>query len=178
MQRFGSAILVLIAFPGWNLLDDGANHVPGFHKTATESSADSNWRSGQQVKGEGEVIVSGEYRRRAYAGVDIDVLLDEYRSRSSGLGVLTRGENPVLFGRAGSPAEIMPAFDVATRDTAGAGDAFRGGLIYGLLQGFSDSDSVRYAAAVAALVCERFPGVMDSPTPRDVEFLLDVPRQQ
>ncbi len=121
------------------------------------------------------VIVAGEYRERAYAGADIDSLFDEYRSRSSGLVVLTRGEGSVLFGRAGGAAETLPAFDVQTRDTAGAGDAFRAGLIYGLLQNWNDRDAVRYAAAVAAIVCTRFPGVMDSPTRAEVEALFEPP---
>ena len=59
------------------------------------------------------------------------------------------------------------------RDTAGAGDSFRAGLIYGMLNGMGDRDAVRYAAAVAALVCSRFPGVIDSPTTGDVEALLE-----
>lgn len=118
------------------------------------------------------VIVSSEYRKRAYAGFDIDSLFDAYCSRSSGLVVLTQGEGSVLFGRAGSAAETLPAFNVQTRDTAGAGDAFRAGLIYCLLQRWDDRDAVRYATAVAAIVCTRFPGVMDSPTVAEVEALL------
>jgi sugar/nucleoside kinase (ribokinase family) len=123
------------------------------------------------------VIVSGEYRKRAYASFDVESLFDDYCSRSSGLVVLTQGEGSVLFGRAGGPAARLPAFDVQTRDTAGAGDAFRAGLIYGLLQGWHDRDAVRYAAAVAAIVCTRFPGVMDSPTHAEVEGLLETPDQ-
>ena len=42
-------------FVGWNFLDDGVNRLPGFDDTATETPADSDWRSGQQVKAEGKV---------------------------------------------------------------------------------------------------------------------------
>ena len=118
------------------------------------------------------VILSGEYRKRAYPDFDIDSLFDAYRSRSSGLVVLTQGEGSVLFGREGGAMETLSSFDVETRDTAGAGDAFRAGLIYGLLQSWGDREAVHYAAAVAAIVCTRFPGVMDSPTVAEVDALL------
>ena len=44
-----------------------------------------------------------------------------------------------------------PAFKVECRDTTGAGDAFHGGFIYGLLKGFSVEETLRFANAVAAL---------------------------
>jgi len=48
-----------------------------------------------------------------------------------------------------------PAFDVpgGCRDTTGAGDAYRVGIIYGLIKGSSIEDAARYANAVAALKC-------------------------
>jgi sulfofructose kinase len=46
-----------------------------------------------------------------------------------------------------------PAFKIECRDTTGAGDAFHGGFIYGLLSGFSVEQTLRFANAVAALNC-------------------------
>lgn len=46
-----------------------------------------------------------------------------------------------------------PAFKVECRDTTGAGDAFHGGFIYGLLKGFSVEETLKFANAVAALKC-------------------------
>ncbi len=118
------------------------------------------------------IIVSGEFRAREYPDAAIDDLFEEYRRRSDGLVVLTQGAGPVLFGRRnGARAELDP-FRTKVRDTAGAGDSFRAGLIYGMLEGMGDQDAVRYAAAVASLVCSSFPGVLNSPTDRDVQALL------
>lgn len=119
------------------------------------------------------IVISGEFRARDYPGADIDELFEEYRSRADGLVVLTRGADRILYGRRDGKREELETFTVATRDTAGAGDSFRAGLIFGLLKRMSDRDALRYAAAVAALVCSRFPGVMDSPTTGDVEALLE-----
>ena len=48
-----------------------------------------------------------------------------------------------------------PAFSVACVDTTGAGDAFHGGFIYGLLAGFSIEETLRFSNAVAALKCRQ-----------------------
>ncbi len=117
-------------------------------------------------------IVSGEFRAREYPGIDVGELFEEYRSRANGLVVLTQGSDPILYGRRDGGREELETFGIIARDTAGAGDSFRAGLIFGMLEEMSDRDALRYAAAVAALVCSRFPGVMDSPTTGEVEALL------
>jgi sugar/nucleoside kinase (ribokinase family) len=48
-------------------------------------------------------------------------------------------------------AELVAPFPVDTRDETGAGDAFAGGLIHGLLQGWPLARAVRLANAVGAL---------------------------
>ena len=46
-----------------------------------------------------------------------------------------------------------PAFEIECKDTTGAGDAFHGGFIYGLLAGYGVEETLRFANAVAALNC-------------------------
>jgi ribokinase len=48
---------------------------------------------------------------------------------------------------------VAPPFRVNVVDTTGAGDAFMGGLSYGLLQGWSLEETGRFANACAALCC-------------------------
>jgi fructokinase len=49
----------------------------------------------------------------------------------------------------------VPAFQVDVVDTTGAGDAFMGGLSYGLLQGWENQRAGVFANACAALCCTR-----------------------
>ncbi len=78
----------------------------------------------------------------------------------------------VLFSRKGQDIQHFPTYQVEAIDTAGAGDAFRSGVIYGMLHGWSDLDTVRYASALAAIICTRFPGVLNCPTHEEVlEFI-------
>jgi sulfofructose kinase len=55
-----------------------------------------------------------------------------------------------------------PAFRLPVIDSTGAGDVFHAGSIYGLLQGWTPSDTIRFAAAAAALKCGKLgarPGI-------------------
>ncbi len=65
-----------------------------------------------------------------------------------------------------------PAFTVECRDTTGAGDAFHGGFIYGLLAGFSVEETLRFANAVAALKCRALGARGGLPTLDEVNALL------
>ena len=66
----------------------------------------------------------------------------------------------------------LASFAVEVVDSAGAGDSFRGGLIYGFLHGWSDEDTLRFASAVAALVCTTAPGCVHPPTLEQVRAFL------
>lgn len=94
-----------------------------------------------------------------------------YCEACPGLVVFTRGAEGAWWGRGRARGKI-PGFDIEVIDTAGAGDSFRGGLIYGTLQGWDDETTVRFASAVAARVCQSFPGAVNGPTLEEVEALL------
>jgi sugar/nucleoside kinase (ribokinase family) len=57
-------------------------------------------------------------------------------------------------------------------DTTGAGDAFMGGLSYGLLQGWDLPEIGRFANACAALCCTKL-GARACPTRDAVQAFLD-----
>jgi sulfofructose kinase len=65
-----------------------------------------------------------------------------------------------------------PAFDVECKDTTGAGDAFHGGFIYGMLAGFGVEETLRFANAVAALNCRSVGARTALPTLDEVHALL------
>jgi len=110
------------------------------------------------------VIISGEFRNREYSDVDLPDLFTEYQQRAHGLVVLTAGEDEILYGRKGIPIRRFKPYLVKVIDSAGAGDSFRAGVIYGMLNRWSDEQTIRYASAMAAMVCASFPGVLNSPT--------------
>jgi ribokinase len=67
---------------------------------------------------------------------------------------VTMGADGALIASAGKMAHI-PAFKVNVVDTTGAGDAFMGGLSYGLLQGWDHRRVGLFANACAAICCTK-----------------------
>lgn len=124
------------------------------------------------------MIISGELIAREYPEAARSEearagLFERYREKSPGLVVFTSGSRPLWYARPGYATwREMAAFNVEVVDSAGAGDSFRGGLIYGLLHGWPDEQAVRFASAVAALVCTTAPGCVHPPTPEAVRTLL------
>jgi sugar/nucleoside kinase (ribokinase family) len=110
------------------------------------------------------VIISGEFRNRAYPQVELSELFAAYQQRAQGLVVFTVGDDAILYGRRGAPSRRFKPYPIKVIDSAGAGDSFRAGVIYGMLQQWSDDQTIQYAAAVAGMVCASFPGVLNSPT--------------
>ncbi len=134
------------------------------------------------IVGYAAVIVSGELLRREYPEASRDKaaradLFNEYRRHCAGLVVFTAGSHPIWWARgaaepAGMPRREHAPFRVEVVDSAGAGDSFRAGIIYGMLQGWSDAECVRFAAATAALICTTAPGCVNPPSLDEVRSLL------
>lgn len=117
------------------------------------------------------LIISEEYATRTIAS-DPHEVLAAFTARCRGLVVLTQGSEGVLAARHDADPREHPTFTVDARDTTGAGDSFRAGVIYGMLRGFDIERMIRTASAVAALVCERVPGVLHSPTEPELDAFL------
>jgi len=66
----------------------------------------------------------------------------------------------------------VPGFVVRVVDTTGAGDAFHGAFIYGLLRGWDLLRTATLANAVAALNCTALGGRAGLPTLQQVEEFL------
>ncbi|MDO9085068.1 MAG: carbohydrate kinase family protein [Anaerolineaceae bacterium] len=125
------------------------------------------------------VIISGEFRNREYPDIDLPDLFTEYHQRAQGLVVLTAGDDEILYGRKGMPIMRFKPYRVKVIDSAGAGDSFRAGVIYGMLNKWSDEQTIQYASAMAAMVCASFPGVLNSPPHGALmQFIQDYKKHQ
>ncbi len=91
---------------------------------------------------------------------------------SSAVVTVTLGERGSIT-RHGRETFALPAFPAVTVDTTGAGDVFHGGYLFGLLQGLSLEDTIRFASAAAALKCGRIGGRAGIPDVASVLRFLD-----
>lgn len=124
------------------------------------------------VRGAAAVVISGEYRRGLAKAEEEDTLFDRYRACCSGLVVFSSGSGIIRYGRVAGPVQTQPAFPVTAVSTLGAGDVFRAGIAWGLLEGRSDKETVRRAAALAALSCTRMPIADTAPSLEELEAFL------
>lgn len=97
--------------------------------------------------------------------------LRKLRRVNGGLLCMTLGEDGALA-LDGDRTHHSPAFKVDAKDTTGAGDVFRAGFIYGLLQGWKVPELLRFANAAAALSCTRLGAIASVPSLSDVERLM------
>jgi sulfofructose kinase len=105
---------------------------------------------------------------------DPERALRKLRRLNPGLLCMTLGEEGAAA-LDGDRFHAIPAERVTAVDTTGAGDVFRAGMIYGLLQGWGVPALLRFANAAAALSCTREGAIASVPSLADVERLMSQP---
>ncbi|MCL2049943.1 MAG: carbohydrate kinase family protein [Defluviitaleaceae bacterium] len=98
-------------------------------------------------------------------------LIKRFGEFTNALIILTGGGGTTYYGRGGEVHEIN-AYKVNVVSTLGAGDTFKAGCVYALLHGYDDERTVRFASALAAVACTRFPLGLNPPTIGEVERLM------
>ncbi|MBN1410264.1 MAG: hypothetical protein JW969_05415 [Spirochaetales bacterium] len=109
------------------------------------------------------VIISHELRSQAYAECDAGEIFSKYRNKCRGLVIITYEGDELVYGRKGEGIHKLKPYKITPVDTTGAGDSFRAGIIYGLLKGWNDKETVQFASAVAACVCLTYPHTLNAP---------------
>jgi sugar/nucleoside kinase (ribokinase family) len=118
------------------------------------------------------LISSSTFPEQMTGEKDLKVALKKLHETTGSMFVAaTLGANGVL-GYFQNQYIYVPAFSIQAVDTTGAGDAFHGGFIYGLLAGFSVEETLRFAHAVAALKCQKIGARTGLPTLDEVNVLL------
>lgn len=120
-------------------------------------------------------IASADFPSKLFGPIDEKKALVELRARFGCKIVgITLGQNGSLL-LCENEFIRTPGFAVpgGCKDTTGAGDSFRVGLLYGLLTGATVEEAARQANAVAALKCRSIGARTALPTVADLEALLE-----
>ena len=117
-------------------------------------------------------VVSGECLHNHYRGVDKLTVMQQLQETAEGLTIITSGGGEMLYGRRGEAIKRMKPFDVEVRSTLGAGDTYKAGCVYALLQGMNDEELVRFASACSGIAISRFPLPLNPPTLAEVNALI------
>lgn len=102
---------------------------------------------------------------------DVIAGLDYVAQHTLGIPAVTLGAEGIYW-RQADGIHHQPAFPVTVVDTLGAGDVFHGALAMALGEMQSLAQSMRFAAACAAIKCTRFGGRQGVPERHEVEQLL------
>ncbi len=117
-------------------------------------------------------VVSKECTSNDYAGRKPEEIMELMQKEAEGLTILTQGGGDMLYGRHGEELHRMKPFSVEVRSTLGAGDTFKAGCVYALLNNMTDEETVRFASACSAVAISRFPLPLNPPRLNEVNALL------
>ncbi len=117
------------------------------------------------------LVCSEKFFRAFQPDGDLETGLQRLHEIGPGYVVVTLGSQGSA-GYDGREFHHCPAFPVRAVDTTGAGDAFHGGYIFALLQGWAMPGWLTFASAVAALKCEHIGGRTGLPTLERVRDFL------
>ena len=110
------------------------------------------------------IPIFAEHMPAALTGeADQERALRKLRARHDGLLVVTLGQHGAMA-LDGDHLHCAPGFKVDAVDTTGAGDVFRGGFIYALLNAWPVARTLRFANAAAALSCTKLGALNGVPT--------------
>jgi sugar/nucleoside kinase (ribokinase family) len=121
---------------------------------------------------------SGPFVRQHFPGMDVRQHARRLQSISKGIVITTDGPRTVhALDAQGNGYTIQPPETTAV-DATGAGDAFRAGLLYGLLQGFDLPRSLSLGVACGSLKVRNLGAATTLPDLREIEALANSLRAQ
>jgi sulfofructose kinase len=122
-----------------------------------------------------DVLVTSTSFPAAYTGHDnLARAMRALRALGPEIVVVTLGPEGCAYLEDNQPARV-PGFAVEVVDTTGAGDAFHGAYLFGLLHSWEAGEAARFANAVAALNCRVLGGRGGLPTLAEARALMVAP---
>jgi sulfofructose kinase len=119
-------------------------------------------------------LVVAESFPGAYTGVaDLEAAARALLQDGAEVLIVTQGERGCRVWTKDAHFRI-DGIEIEAKDTTGAGDAFHGGFIFGMLQGWSLYQAASFANAVAAINCQTLGGRRGLPSLSQVHRLLAV----
>lgn len=124
------------------------------------------------------LVVSEKFASQVVHRNDPEAALKQLAGYGAGAVTVTLGKAGSLSMNVDGQVFRQAAFAVAAIDTTGCGDVFHGGYIYGVLRDWPLPQTVRFAAACAALKTRAMGGRTAIPTLQETEsFLLSQPNE-
>ena len=144
-----------------------------FHAGVSTAIGDVIWPDHPALPVTSIATNSGPYIRQHFPGVDVRQHAHRLQSISKGMVITTDGPNTVhALDAQGNGWTIQPP-ETTTIDATGAGDAFRAGLLYGLLHGFDLPRSLCWGVATGSLKVRSLGAATTLPDFQEIEALAN-----
>jgi ribokinase len=112
-------------------------------------------------------VVSSDFIKGTFPGKKPTQVLREIHALGPSSVVITTGRFGGYWLEDGKSGHYS-AYPTSVLDSTGAGDAFHGGYLFGLLKMWDIKDRCQFASAVAALICQGLGGRAKAPTYKEV----------
>jgi len=109
------------------------------------------------------IIISQQFLQIEYQNYTMLQIFKKYQKSCQGLVIFTCGSSELWYSRLGKMIKKCLPYKIKPIDTTSAGDSFRAGIIYGILNSWNDESTVQFASAVAACVCLTTPHTLNAP---------------
>lgn len=118
------------------------------------SSTDPDIRRNWELAELADVVIAGEKFPWKLTGIEDRraAMLEVGKRLHAKIFLMTVGGSGCILYSNGTLIDY-PAYKIAPVDTTGAGDAFHGAFLFGLLHGFDLDYNIRFSSAVGALSC-------------------------
>lgn len=123
----------------------------------------------ERLKDQVDYLVCSEKFARQFAA-NVDTALSNLAKTSPNV-VITLGEKGLIWQR-GNETGRLPAHQIKTIDTTGAGDAFHGAFTCAIAKQLNWLDTLRYASAAGALCCTKTGARLGLPSLKEHQNLL------
>jgi sugar/nucleoside kinase (ribokinase family) len=144
-----------------------------FESGVSNAIGDIIWPDHPALPFTGIITNSGAYVRQHFPGVDVHQHARKLQAISKGIVITTDGPRMVhALDAQGNGFTIRPPAVTAV-DATGAGDAFRAGLLYGLLRGFDLPRSLCWGVAAGSLKVTRLGAATTLPDFEEIKNLAD-----
>ena len=117
------------------------------------------------------VVFSWECLRETTGVADLSEGLLRIAGKTDAFLAVSNGPDDIVYLDHGRVRRV-PVFKINAVDTLGAGDAFHGGFALAIVEGRSEVEAMRFAAAVAGIKCTRIGGSAGAPTRAEVEAFM------
>lgn len=118
-------------------------------------------------------IISGEYLQNSCKPETTrEELFPRFIDKGKGLTIITHGSHEALYGRSSTGLNKFSPFKIKAVSTLGAGDTFKAGCVYALMNQMDDEQTLLFASACSAVACSCYSFQLNPPKLSEVEQLI------